>query len=264
MREHINGTVLAWDASGAGEPVLLVHGIGEARGAWRHQLEDFKGRFRVIACDVRGFGDSETGNGTGRVEQLAADLRALLDRLGAGPARVIGFSMGGVIAQRFALDHPDMTRAVVIAASSSVVNRRAADFYLERAALAERNGVGALRAAAMEDAASCFAISGPEVVEAYREVRRNGVREAAGFANAARAMASLLEAPLTEALAGLRAPALVITGERDVFCPPRASEIIHARIPGSVLRVVPGVGHCLHWEDPAGFNRTVLDFLASA
>ena len=260
----MNGTVLAWDESGAGEPVLLVHGIGETRSAWRHQVEDFGARFRVIACDVRGFGESETGTGSGRVEQLAADLRALLDRLGAGPARVIGFSMGGVIAQRFALDHPDMTRAVVIAASSSVVNRRAADFYLDRARVAEGDGVEAVRAAAMGDAAACFAVSRPEVVEAYREVRRNGVREAAGFANAARAMASLLEAPLTEALAGLRAPALVITGERDVFCPPRASEIIHARIPGSVLRIMPAVGHCLHWEDPAGFNRTVLDFLASA
>ncbi|MBI2525704.1 MAG: alpha/beta fold hydrolase [Candidatus Rokubacteria bacterium] len=264
MREHINGTVLAWDESGAGEPALLVHGIGETRSAWRHQLEDFGARFRVIACDVRGFGESETGDGAGSVEQLAADLRALLDRLGAGPARVIGFSMGGVIAQRFALDHPDMTRAVVIAASSSVVNRRAADYYLERAALAERDGVAALRAAAMGDAAVCFTVSGADIIEAYREVRRNGVRDAAGFANAARAMASLLEAPLTEALAGLRAPALVITGERDIFCPPKASEIIHARIRGSLLRIVPAVGHCLHWEDPATFNRTVLDFLASA
>lgn len=263
MRERINGTVLGWEDVGAGDAVLLVHGIGESRSAWRHQREALAARFRVIACDVRGFGESEPGNGSGRIEQLAADLRALLERLGAGPARVIGFSMGGVIAQRFALDHADMTRAVVIAASSCVVNRRAADFYLERALLAERDGAEAVRAAAMADAGACFARSGPEVVEAYREIRRDAVREAAGFANAARAMASLLEAPLTEALGAVRAPALVITGERDVFCPPRASELIHARIAGARLEIVPALGHCLHWEDPPGFNETILDFLTS-
>lgn len=264
MRDHINGTVLGWDELGAGEPVVLVHGIGESRAAWRHQWHALAARYRVIACDVRGFGDSGTGDATGSIAQLAADVRGLLERLDAGPAHVIGFSMGGVIVQRFALDHPDMTRTVVIAASSSVVNRRAADFYLERARVAERDGVEAIRAAAMADADACFALAGPEVVEAYRDVRRTAVRDAAGFANAARAMASLLEAPLTEALASLRAPALVLTGERDTFCPPRASEIIHARIPGARLAIAPAVGHCLHWENPTGFNETVIGFLATA
>ncbi|MBI4561595.1 MAG: alpha/beta fold hydrolase [Candidatus Rokubacteria bacterium] len=78
-----------------------------------------------------------------------------------------------------------------------------------------------------------------------------------------RAIASLREQPLTQELVDIRCPSLVITGERDSLCPPKASEIIHAKIPNSRLRIAPGVGHCLHWEDPAGFNGVVIDFLSS-
>jgi 3-oxoadipate enol-lactonase len=144
-----------------------------------------------------------------------------------------------------------------------VVSRRAADHYLERAAVAEAKGVEAVRTASVEDAAQCFAVSPAEVVEAYRAVRREAVRDARGFVAAARAMASLREAPLTPALGGIRCPALVVTGERDVFCPPRASEIIAAAIPGARLAIIPRVGHCLHWEDAGGFTRLVLDFLGA-
>lgn len=263
MRERINGTVLAWDDVGTGEPLVLIHGIAECRQAWRHQLEPFSRQFRVIACDIRGFGESETGNAEGQLEQYVTDIRELLLRLGVRRARIVGFSMGGVITQRFAIDHSEMTRAVVIAASSSLVNRRASQYHLQRVELAETKGLEAIRTASVEDAPACFAVSPPEVVEAYREVRRAGVQDPRGYANAGRAMASLYEQPVTEELTQVRSPALVITGERDVFCPPRASEIIHSKIAQSVLRIIPAVGHCLHWEDPAGFNSTVLDFLTS-
>jgi len=264
MKEQLNDTLLTWEEQGTGPPVLLVHGIAECREAWRHQVPPFSERFRVIACDVRGFGESETGDADGRIEQYAADLSALLTWLGIDRAHIVGFSMGGVIAQRFAINYPEHTRGLVVAASSSVVNRRAAQYYLDRAQLAEAQGLGAIRATAVEEAAACFAVSPAEVVEAYREVRRAGVRDPRGHAKAARAMASLHERPLTEELKKVQSPALVITGERDVFCPPRASEIIHEKIARSTLRVVPAVGHCLHWEDVVGFNAAVIEFLSSA
>ncbi|MBI4241436.1 MAG: alpha/beta fold hydrolase, partial [Candidatus Rokubacteria bacterium] len=191
------------------------------------------------------------------------DLHVLLVHLGVDRAAIVGFSMGGVIAQRFAIDHPEMTSALVIAASSSVVNRQAAEYYLERAKLADTQGLEAVRATTASDAAACFAASSAEVVEAYRQLRREAIRDARGYVNACRAMASLREQPLTQQLVGVRCPSLVITGERDFLCPPKASEIIHAKLPNSRLRIAPGVGHCLHWEDPAGFNGAVIGFLSS-
>lgn len=259
----LNGTVLAWEESGTGPAVLLVHGLSETHASWRYQRDLFSQPFRVIACDVRGFGESETGEAAPRPEQYSHDLRALLIHLGVDRAAIVGFSMGGVIAQCFAIHHPEMTSALVIAASSSVVNRQAAEYFLERATLAETQGLEAVRATTVSDAAACFVASSPEVVEAYRQLRRGAIRDARGYANACRAMASLREQALTQELINIRCPTLVTTGERDFLCPPKASGIIHAKIPNSRLRIAPGVGHCLHWEDPADFNRVVVDFLSS-
>jgi pimeloyl-ACP methyl ester carboxylesterase len=259
----LNGAVLAWEESGAGPPVLLVHGLSETHASWRYQREVLAQRFRVIACDVRGFGESETGDAASRPDQYADDLHALLVHLGIARAAIVGFSMGGVIGQSFAIRHPGLTSALVIAASSSVVNRQAAEYFLERARLAETLGLEAVRATTVSDAAACFATSSPEVVEAYRQLRRGAIRDARGYRNACRAMASLREQPLTEGLANIRCPSLVITGERDSLCPPKASEIIRAKIPDSRLSIAAGVGHCLHWEDPSGFNEIVVDFLSS-
>jgi 3-oxoadipate enol-lactonase len=264
MREPVAGTTLAWDDLGTGDPVVLIHGLSESRHAWRHQTAAFARRFRVIACDVRGFGESETSDADGRLERYADDVRALLVHLGIARARIVGFSMGGVIAQRFAIDHSAMIRVVVIAASSSVVNRQAVAYYRGRADVAEQQGLEAIREASAGDAGACFALAPPEVVETYRQLRRAGIVDPRGYMYAARAMASLHEHPLTKELGQVRCPTLVITGERDVFCPPRASEIIAGAIPGSILTIVPAVGHCLHWDDPARFNEAVLEFLASA
>lgn len=264
MRGHINGTLLGWDETGEGEVVLLIHGIAESRQSWLYQVEPFSRRYRVVACDLRGFGVSNTGEATGTLAQYAADVFELLARLDVKEARVVGFSMGGVIAQRFAIDHPEVTRAVVIAASSSVVGHRAAKHYLDRAELARARGGDAIRELSLEDARACFAFSPPEVVDAYCEVRRAAIQDPLGFANACETMASLRDRPLTEDLGGIRAPTLVITGERDAFCPPVASEIMHNKIRRSTLQIVPAAGHCLHWEDAGGFNHRVLDFLASA
>lgn len=263
MKDAVNGATVAWDEAGAGEAVVLIHGIAESRRAWRYQLEPFSRRFRVIAYDVRGFGESEPGGVEGGIEQYAEDLRGLLVRLGVARASIVGFSMGGVVAQRFAIDHPELTRALIIAASSSVVNRRAAEYYRQRAALADTAEPEAVRAAGAEDASACFAQADPDVIEAYRAVRRAAVRDPRGYAIACRAMASLHERPLTDELAKIQCPTLAITGERDVFCPPRAAEMIHRNIHSSRLQITPGVGHCLHWEDPAGFNRITTTFLSS-
>jgi pimeloyl-ACP methyl ester carboxylesterase len=264
VRDTINGTTIEWEEAGAGAAVVLIHGLSENRAAWRHQVEPFSKRFRTILYDVRGFGGSEVGDASGAIEQYAEDLGALAARLRLRHPAIVGFSMGGVIAQRFALDRPGLPSAVVIAASSSVVNARAAAYYRERAALAEGGDLEAVRAASAEDGKGCFARSAPDAIEAYRGLRRAALRDPRGYATACRAMASLHERPVTEELARIRCPALVITGERDAFCPPKAAEIIHRHLPGSRLRIVPGAGHCLHWEDPHGFNGEVLDFLRSA
>lgn len=263
MKEEINGTLIAWDEVGQGKPLVLIHGLSETRAAWRYQLPQFQERFRLISYDIRGFGESETGRAEGRPEQLAKDLAALLSRLEIARAYVLGFSMGGVIAQRFAIDYPEMALGLVIASSSSVVNRQGFQYLQQRASLAESGGLEAVNGLNRQDAPSFFVGDRRELVEGYLEIRLGAVRDVRGYINACRAMASLYERPLTEELRSIACPALAITGEHDTICPPKASQIIQGQIPGCRLCILPAAGHLAHWENSAAFNDTVLGFLAS-
>ncbi len=264
MQATINGTTIAWDEFGRGKPLVLVHGLGDDRHWWQFQFPVFSRDRRVIAYDVRGFGESCTGDADGTVEQLAADLAALLGHLGIGRADVVGFSMGGVIAQRFGIDYPAMAGALVIAASSCLINRAAATIYREKAELVRREGFAPLLRDAAEDAKGSFLAARPDLVDEFVGLRRGSLREPAGYVNAALAMAGLLERPLTDELAKIACPVLIIAGEQDSACPPKASQIIHSHLPGAELHILPAVRHLAHWENPDAWNALVLRFLGSA
>ena len=102
---------------------VLIHGLSETREVWWRQVAHLEQSMRVVAYDIRGFGNSPTGAADGTVRQFADDLGQLLSAFGTGPAWLVGFSMGGVIAQRFALDFPQLTRGLVLVASSCSVGR---------------------------------------------------------------------------------------------------------------------------------------------
>lgn len=261
MKEEINGALCAWDDSGIGEPLVLIHGLSETRAAWHHQVQEFSRNFRVITYDVRGFGESETGIPEGTPQQFARDVAGLLSNLGIDQACLWGFSMGGVIAMRFTIDYPRMVKALVLASSSCRINRQAVEFFKLRSSLATSDDLTGLIDLNTQDAKACVTEDRPDLVQRYIDLRTSAVQDPKGYANACAAMASLYEHPLTEDLAGIKCPTLVITGERDVFCPPKASSIIQNGIPGSNLRILPGAGHCAHWEQAATFNRIALDFL---
>lgn len=250
--------------TGRGAPVVLVHGLSETHDAWRFQVADLTTQFRVIACDVRGHGASPTGAAQGTPEELASDVAQLVRRLSLAPAHVVGFSMGGVIAQRLALDHPELVASLVLVASSSKCNDLANHFFLDRMRVAETDGLPGIRTINETDASGCLATGGPELARAYTELRVSAIRDPAGYLNACRAMRTMHERPLTPELGRIRARTLLIAGERDPYCPPRASEIIAGQIPGAELRVFPGHGHCLHWEAPGPFNTALAGFLAGA
>lgn len=264
MKGEINSAQCVWDDSGAGEPLVLIHGLSETRAAWHNQVQEFSKRFRVISYDVRGFGESATGQGEGMPQQFAQDVASLLSNLGIDQASLWGFSMGGVIAMRFAIDYPQMIKALVLASSSCLINRQAVDFFRLRSSLASKDDPAELIDLNSRDAKACVSEDRPDLVQRYIDLRTGAVRDPKGYINACAAMATLYERPLTEDLGRIKCPTLVITGERDIFCPPKASSIIQSRILGSTLRILPGAGHCAHWEQAATFNSIAMDFLTGA
>ena len=243
------------------ETAVLIHGLSETRDVWARQADPLRSFVDVVAYDVRGFGASPTGAADGSVRQMADDLAQVLSAMQADPVWLVGFSMGGVIAQRFALDFPDLTQGLVLIASSNTVGRGGEEFFKRRIEQVTSGGLETLASINAEYALGCFARGGDQLIADYQRLRVAAVREVEGYLNACRAMLGLKDDSLARSPGAIDCPALVVAGELDPYCPPRASQMIAAAIPGAELRVVPGAGHCLHWEDSDSTNELVLGFI---
>ena len=242
---------------------VLIHGLSEARHVWSRQQSFLGQSMRVISYDVRGFGASPVGAGNGTVAQMADDLAQILSSHATGATWLIGFSMGGVIAQRFALDFPALTAGLVLIASSCTVGRAGQEFFRDRMQRVRAGGLEALRAINARDAGGCFSMGDESLIAEYRKLRVGAVRDVEGYLNAGRAMARLAEEPMVQDLGKIDRPTLVIAGEHDPYCPPVASEKIVAAIPGARFEVIQGAGHCLHWETSDLANEMIGNFVTS-
>jgi pimeloyl-ACP methyl ester carboxylesterase len=226
--------------------VVLTHGLAAAAATWSAQVPALAARHRVLTWDLRGHGRSAAEPSPCTIADLAADLRGVLDHAGVARAVVLGHSAGGVVAMQFALDHPQRTAGLVLVGTASECNDRARQFYTDLADLAEARGMDPVR----------------RRLGVSEEQARQAPTDPATFARVARAMARLNQAPLTPRLGEITCPAQMIVGDKD-FLGAGGSVILHRHLAGSHLAIVPGRGHGIFLEDPAGFNALVLEFLAS-
>lgn len=248
MRVRTGDIETAWHDVGIGPPVLLIHGLADDHRAWRHVAGRLMLDHRVILYDLRGHGESSLGAASGRLEQLADDLRGLCDALRIDRAVLAGFSLGGTVAMRVAIDAPDLVAALALVATSSRVGRAAQAWYLERAAMVDEHDER-LRATLDQDTAEVYR-QRPQEIDAGLLIRRASTRDPRGYANACRAMAALRERPLDDELGRIAAPTVILAGEHDQHCPPRAAEMIASRISGAGLQTLTGAGHALPVERP--------------
>lgn len=238
---------------------MLVHGLADDHRAWRKVLTWLALDRRVIAYDVRGHGQTSLGQAEGTLGQLSADLVALLDALELERVDLCGFSMGGTIVMRSAIDHPHRVRRLLPVATSSRVGRAAAQWYRERIELGSQ-GVERIQVTLREDTRDQFA-NAPNEFDDHWRTRRESTADPRGYVNGCRAMVSLNSEPLDPELNGIQARTLVIAAELDSHCPPAAAQIIVDRISSAQLVVIPGSGHQVEVERPAELSATVLEFL---
>ncbi len=236
---------LHYDIIGRGEPtIVLTHGLASSSATWRAQVRALSVNYRVVTWDLRGHGQSGSPGGSYRLEDLAADLREVLDDAGIERAVVLGHSAGGVVALQFALDQPERTAGLVLVGTASECNQRARQFYEDLAAIAEQRG--------MEPVRKRLGIG--------IERGELGPADPIAFAKVARCMGNLFHKPLTPRLAEIRCPTLIIVGEKD-FLGAGGSVILSRRIARAQLHIVPERGHGIFREDPDGFNALVEGFL---
>ena len=259
MRTKINGISLNYELHGVGEPITFIHGLGDNLNIWVNQVPIFSQDYRVLTYDVRGFGRSDKPPGSYTVEAFAQELCSLLTKLGIERSIIVGFSMGGVIAMRFALDSPGMTAALVIASSSSEINQNAVNRFLGWVEKANNQGFAGLVDAYLEGRFHPdFVRDNPEFIAGWKEEWTGN--DLHGWTQAALAMTRY---NYTAELGNIRCPTLVVVGDKDVSVGVGGSVIMHRHIQGSQLEIIPNIGHGIAREKPEVFNRVLREFLDS-
>jgi 3-oxoadipate enol-lactonase len=260
MRARCNDLDVAWFEAGRGKPLVLVHGLADDHRAWRRSLSDLMLRHRVILYDLRGHGETTLGLPDGTLGQLGSDLIALVDALGIERADLAGFSLGGTIAMRVGIDHPERVGRLVLVATSSRVGRSAAEWYRHRVEMVA-NGDPRLHETLDRDTADVYAESPSELEEGLL-IRRQSTADPRGYGNACAAMAALHTAPLDPELARISASTLIVASDKDRHCPPKAAEIIAAGIRGSRLEIIDGAGHPIPVEKSRELAHLINSFLS--
>lgn len=245
---------LAYDASGAGEPVVLIHAFSVDRRMWDEEARLLAGRHRVIRYDLRGHGGSPILPGG---YSSTEDLAALLDELGIERAALVGLSAGARVALDFAVAHPDRVSRLVLAAPavSGLAPRGSFDWM---APVIEAARAGDARLAA-ERWAETEMMSVPDAGRAAR--LRALVLDNASLWALPSNPERPLDPPALGRLDDVRAPTLVLVGARDLPDTHAAADTLAARLPGAAKRVVPGAGHMLPFAAPEAFRRALVEFL---
>ena len=262
MNAIINGISLAYDDVGSGPVLLLIHGFPLCRKMWRPQLNALPGAgFRVVAPDLRGFGDSDAPDGPYSMDLFADDLVALLDHLDIPRAVVGGMSMGGYVLFNLLERYPER-----ISGACFITTRAHAD-----------DAEGKEQRLKLAQGVMKF---GPDViVESFEQVlfareslleRPKLVGEVYGWMTGtdSRGLAGGLLAmrerkDYTELLGSFHCPALAMGAEDDRAAPLERAWEIAAGIPGCRLGVIPHAGHMANLENPGAFNECLLEFLRS-
>ena len=264
MKIKANGISQNYEITGNGKWLTMVHGAGDNLGMWWNQVPVFSRKYRLLAYDVRGYGQTETPSEGYSMDILVEDLYQLLKALGIYETYLLGYSMGGRVALGLTLAHPGMVKALILTNSPVVPIQRNAEqmkemmkLREERMKAAEKQG----RAPAMDDMTTMvFSPGWPEkhmdVIGQYRKTRLNNDPGASTIA-----MRSMVMGATPPDVSSIKCPTLIIGGEHDGLMGVESVRAGKALIHGSQLKILP-TGHASAIEMPDEFNATVLEFLA--
>lgn len=251
----VHGISLAYERRGKGTPFVLVHGFPLDHVTWDALSPHLDANFDLILPDLRGFGQSDAPAGAYTVEQMAADLAALLDALNIRQTCIAGHSMGGYVALAFASAYPERVLGLGLIGSQAVADnaeRKAGRYTTARQV--EADGVTIVSGMAEKLSAN------PDLAPFFREIILR--QKAAGVSGALQAMA---ERPnYTEFLKEIQTPVVLVHGLADALIPPERSREIKALAPAAFLTELPGIGHSPALEAPAETAQALKNLLPHA
>jgi 3-oxoadipate enol-lactonase len=257
MKIALNGIEIAYEDVGTGPPVVLLHGFALSREMWRPQVAALAAEHRVVAPDLRGFGES--GGTPARLDDLAADVRALVTHLQLPPFVLGGFSLGGYVLFRYLARYGNGIEGLMLLDTRAEADtaegkaRRAAAI----ARIATEGPDGFLDEFLRQMITPGTLAARPEIVAEARRIV--SAASAKALAAALQAMADRPDSfPLLPKIA---VPVLIVVGEADQLTPPDSARRMQAAISGSTLAIIPDAGHLSNLEQPGRFNAAMLEYL---
>ena len=249
-----------YEEAGSGEPLLMIMGLGGDLQAWALQAPALSKHFRVITYDNRGAGRTSAPDRPCSISQMAGDAVALLDALGIQKAHVLGFSMGGYIAQELVLNHPERVNKLILLATApgidgygrTVVNtlvdvRRT---NMSREQVVRNMSIWLYTADLLNDPGRYERAILNSVSNPYAQQDHAFIRQAE----------AILGFDARDRLGGVKSATLVVTGKEDILVPPRNGEALAKLIPGAALKMLSG-GHVGCIEFPHEYNAAFTEFL---
>lgn len=255
----VNGTTLYFEVAGEGHPLVLISGGGSLdMRMWDDQFKAFAKHYRVIRYDPRGIGKSGIPESPFSHSQ---DLYSLLRSLDVERAYLLGLSFGGTVAVDFAIEHPENVDALIlVGAGLSDFNQEVVQSISALSLLAKEKGDMAAIKMIVENPSYIGAEHMAARQKAEQILTENAYILRSNFAHVR--LWRPVEPPASQRLSEIRAPTLVMAGEKDYAAIREIADRLEAGIGGADKVVISGAGHMMNLEKPEEFNRVVLDFLS--
>ncbi len=259
----VNDLTVSYNDEGEnGAPVIIfIHGFPFNKSMWDKQVKALKENYRVIAYDVRGHGDSDSGTGDFSIDLFADDLLSLMDELKIDKAMLCGLSMGGYIALNAVEKHPDRFDALILSDTNCIADSlEAKEKRLKTIESIKKNGVEKFAEESIINLFAPESLSTKKVeIAAVREMIVNTSKQ-----SISKTLRAFYERKETcSRLQDINIPVLIMVGKEDKITPPEAAQMMHEKIVDSVLYIIEHAGHLSNLENPIDFNSQLEELVSS-
>jgi len=262
---QVSGMNMEYESHGDGEPLALIAGLGYSRWMWHKMVPGLAEQFRVITFDNRGVGHSDKPEGPYTAVLLAADTLELLNALHIEKTAVMGHSMGGFVAQAFALTYPERVSKLILSATNFGGPRHIPVTQEALAVLMDTTSdpLVRLKNGILISCAEGFGERHPEIVDEWITYRAGHPIDPVGYQAQMGIGLSLMseEAAFERKLAALTMPVLLMTGDQDKVVPPGNAGLIKERIPHAEMAILENAGHFFPFEAPETAVSVIIQFL---
>lgn len=241
---------------GQGDPVIFIHGVGLDLHIWSNQIQELSSKYQVVCYDMLGHGESACPPGPYSLDQFVEQLDKLLLHLTISQVHLVGFSMGGLVAQAYAIHYPEKVSSLTIMNSVAKRSEEQRQGVLARVKEVEKNGHKATIDAAIQRWFNHpFMEQHPEVVKQIQQRLEDNQPDA--YLSAYRVFATA-DDELYDQLPKIQCPTLVVTGELDQGSTPEMANLMAKQIPHSEVAIFPGIKHMLPIEAAESLNQLLL------